>query len=181
MVLGVLVFGLLFVTFLADDHSYYKKQDAAVADFDTVSAQMNRYLESGEYEQYYAYCRSYNLTGWTAGPFLPWQPQTKCIEIGRFIKEHLNGYLMADSIYEQNDHLESIGGLLPEFYNVDSLCALAKDVIGREKTEEDLREIQKDMELSLKACFGLTDEELSGQSTMTDEEVLLLLEEKHER
>ena len=134
-----------------------------------------------KYEQYFAYCKSYNLTGWTAGPFLPWQPQTKCIEIERFIKEHLNGYLAADSIYEQNDHLETIGGLLPEFYDTDSLCAVAKDVIDCEKTETDLRNIQKDLELSLKVCFGLTDEELAELPTMTDEEVLLLLEEKHER
>ena len=180
VVLGVLVFGLLFVTFLADDHSYYKKQDAAVANFTSVSEQMDQYLAAGKYEQYFAYCKSYNLTGWTAGPFLPWQPQTKCIEIERFIKEHLNGYLAADSIYEQNDHLETIGGLLPEFYDTDSLCAVAKDVIDCEKTETDLRNIQKDLELSLKICFGLTDEELAELPTMTDEEVLLLLEEKHE-
>lgn len=83
VVLGVLVFGLLFVTFLADDHSYYKKQDAAVANFTSVSEQMDQYLAAGKYEQYFAYCKSYNLTGWTAGPFLPWQPQTKCIEIER--------------------------------------------------------------------------------------------------
>lgn len=44
MVLGVLVFGLLFVTFLADDHSYYKKQDVAVANFTSVSEQMDQYL-----------------------------------------------------------------------------------------------------------------------------------------
>ena len=91
------------------------------------------------------------------------------------------GYLAADSIYEQNDHLETIGGLLPEFYDTDSLCAVAKDVIDCEKTETDLRNIQKDLELSLKVCFGLTDEELAELPTMTDEEVLLLLEEKHER
>ena len=64
---------------------------------------------------------------------------------------------------------------------MDSLCAVAKDVIDREKTERDLRNIQKDLELSLKVCFGLTDEELAELPTMTDEEVLLLLEEKHER
>ena len=64
---------------------------------------------------------------------------------------------------------------------MDSLCAVAKDVIDREKTERDLRNIQKDLELSLKTCFDLTDEELSRLSTMTNEEVLLLLEEKHER
>ena len=55
---------------------------------------------------------------------------------------------------------------------------MAKDVIDCEKTETDLRNIQKDLELSLKVCFGLTDEELAELSTMTDEEVLLLLEEK---
>ena len=64
---------------------------------------------------------------------------------------------------------------------MDSLCAVAKDVIDREKTEIDLRNIQKDLELSLTTCFDLTDEELSRLSTMTNEEVLLLLEEKHER
>ena len=55
VVLDVLVFSFLFVTFLADDHSYYKKQDAAVANFTSVSEQMDQYLAAGKYEQYFAY------------------------------------------------------------------------------------------------------------------------------
>lgn len=80
------------------------------------------------------------------------------------------------------DHLETIGGLLPGNFMIRTPSgAVAKDVIDCEKTETDLRNIQKDLELSLKVCFGLTDEELAELPTMTDEEVLLLLEEKHER
>ena len=181
LVLGALVVGLFFVTFYTEDQPYYKKQAEAVADFDKVSAQMDRYLEEGAYKQFFAYCQSYNLTGWTAGPFLPWHPQMECIQIGRFVEEHLNGYLAADSVYEQNEHLESISGLLPEFYDMDALCDTAKGESDQKKTRKDLRNIQADMELTLQVCFDLTEEEVSNLSAMTGEEVLLLLEEKNER
>ena len=68
-VLAVLVVVLLFVGFHAESRAYLRKQEWAVDHYDEVKAQMENYLEAGKYYEFYAYCDSYHLTGWTAGPF----------------------------------------------------------------------------------------------------------------
>lgn len=86
---------------------------------------LHRYVsiwDENRYEAFYGYCDAYHLTGWTAGPFLKYRPQMEAVRIDMFIDQRANEYLTADSIYRQNSAMESISGLLPEFYNRDSLC-----------------------------------------------------------
>lgn len=177
LILAVLVIVLLFVTFYVDDRIYYRKQEWAVSHEDEASAQIRQYLDEDRYEAFYGYCDAYNLTGWTAGPFLKYRPQMEAVRIGMFIDQRANEYLTADSVYGQNSAMESISGLLPEFYNRDSLCYQSREVMDPDEVNEDLDRIYEHMEEKLMVYFDLTEEQARSLSSMSEEEILLLLEE----
>ena len=177
LILAVLVIGLLFVSFYVDDRGYYKKQDWAVTHEDEVSAQIRQYLDKEQYEAFYGYCDAYNLTGWTAGPFLKYRPQMEAVRIGMFIDQRANEYLTADSVYKQNGAMESISGLLPEFYNRDSLCYQSREVMDLDEVNADLDRIYEHMEKKMMVYFDLTEEQAQSIPSMSEEDILLLLEE----
>ena len=103
---------LLFIGFHAESRAYLRKQEWAVDHYDEVKAQMENYLEAGKYYEFYAYCDSYHLTGWTAGPFLEYYPVMEGAQIYYFLNSHINQYLAADNVYDRNEQLEDICGLL---------------------------------------------------------------------
>ena len=177
LILAVLVIVLLFVTFYVDERTYYRKQEWAVSHEDEVSAQIRQYLDEDRYEAFYGYCDAYHLTGWTAGPFLKYRPQMEAVRIGMFIDQRANEYLTADSVYGQNSAMESISGLLPEFYNRDSLCYQSREVMDPDEVNADLNRIYEHMEEKLMVYFDLTEEQARSLSSMSEEEILLLLEE----
>ena len=101
----------------------------------------------------------------------------EAVRIGMFIDQRANEYLTADSVYGQNSAMESISGLLPEFYNRDSLCYQSREVMDPDEVNEDLNRIYEHMEEKLMVYFGLTEEQARSLSSMSEEEILLLLEE----
>ena len=156
-VLAVLVVVLLFVGFHAESRNY---------------------LEAGKYYEFYAYCDSYHLTGWTAGPFLEYYPVMEGAQIYYFLNSHINQYLAADNVYDRNEQLEDICGLLPEFYDVYSLHYKARDVVSEEETARRLQPIYDAMNANLQTYFGLTKEEAANLSNMKKDDMLLLFGEK---
>ena len=102
--------------------SYYRKQECGGGPLRTaVSAQIRPV--SGRLDRYEAvfmrYCECLQPDWLDRGTVsAPGRPQTECIR-NRYAlsKSGLNGYLAADSVYGQNSAMESISGLLPEFYN----------------------------------------------------------------
>ena len=177
-VLAVLVVVLLFVGFHAESRAYLRKQEWAVDHYDEVKAQMENYLEAGKYYEFYAYCDSYHLTGWTAGPFLEYYPVMEGAQIYYFLNSHINQYLAADNVYDRNEQLEDICGLLPEFYDVYSLHYKARDVVSEEETARRLQPIYDAMSANLQTYLGLTKEEAANLSNMKKDDMLLLFGEK---
>lgn len=177
-VLAVMVFVLLFVCFHAENRAYQRRQEWAVAHYDEVTAQMENYLEARQYDQFYAYCDSYQLTGWTAGPFLEYYPVMKGIEIYYFINEHINQYLAADNVYARNEQLQDICGLLVEFYDMNNLYYKARDVVGVEETARRMQPVYEDMGAALQTFFGLTKEDTEQLRDMKKDDMLLLFGER---
>ena len=136
-ILAVLVIVLLFVTFYVDDRIYYRKQEWAVSHEDEVSAQIRQYLDEDRYEAFYGYCDAYHLTGWD-GPnrFSNTVRQMEAVRIGMFIDQRANEYLAADAVDGRTAQRESISGLLPEFYNRDSLCYQSGEVMDPDEVNE---------------------------------------------
>ena len=99
-------------------------------------------------------------------------------QIYYFLNSHINQYLAADNVYDRNEQLEDICGLLPEFYDVYSLHYKARDVVSEEETERRLQPIYDAMNANLQTYFGLTKEEAANLSNMKKDDMLLLFGEK---
>lgn len=115
---------------------------------------MENYLEAGKYYEFYAYCDSYHLTGWTAGPFLEYYPVMEGAQIYYFLNSHINQYLAADNVYDRNEQLE----VSVVCFQSSMMCIpwhyKAMDVVSEEETARRLQPIYDAMNAICRRILG---------------------------
>ncbi|NCB94346.1 MAG: hypothetical protein EOM40_17570 [Clostridia bacterium] len=177
----ILVFFLLiFLMIHIERDAYEGRHKEAIKNQDEITETMLEYWADGRYYEFYAYCDSYELTGWTAGPFLKYYPEMQTARCYMFINRHIAKYLAEDEIYKKNEELESVCGLLDEIYDMESYSYEARGVIDPEENERLLSQIYDSMDDVLQTYFGLHEEDFRERATMDEDEWQILIEDRLE-
>lgn len=181
-ILTVLLLVLIFASAGVERSYYERKQTYAVEHYEEISEQMLKLWEDEKYYAFYSFCDSYHLTGWTASdqPYLKWHPLMSAANCYEFSLNHLNEYLTAEDVYERNQALEDLCGILVEFYNPKHLNTYASigGVLDETLTMPYIEEIYDHMDLVLQTYLDLSKEETASLRTLDATQMLLLMEER---
>lgn len=194
LLLGVFVAGI--VINLYYDANMYTIRDrraeaAAEADYDNITAVMDKYLEEEDYARFYAYCRYRHIEFYTNETFASYRA------IGRTVSEYVYAVREIMNLVleeqENGDHLELddramayISGGLTRFYRESDIETYkiggkSVDDIDQEQLAKHAANMERDLRAIMHTYFGCTDAEFARFRELEEEDAAILLWEIWER
>lgn len=149
--------------------------------YGAITQKLDYYWNDEDYYSFYSYADRTGVAGWTGGKYNSYQPQIKAAHMYIFINDYLAEYLASDNVYDRNDALTHMCGLLTEFYDVNNLHYTNGVYTGSQDSDEKITQIHNYMGEMLKTYFYINDEEAEDVKTMDDNQIQILLEDSVER
>ncbi len=173
----------IIITWMLGGSSYsvyrWKQRSTANKNYQTFSAQMDAYLEQGDYEAFDAFCKHYGIYGYWDSKYESYSNLISAANHYSYIVETIREIVTPDSYGSRYNEYKSLSDLLTSFYKYDFPDTRDSYEELSDTDKKYIYDMQENISALLIADLGLSQEEAEQLKDLSESQRARLIEGKY--